>query len=64
MLFLQGTRDEFASRDLLEPVVNGLGERATLVFTEGGDHSFKARGRKPGEVLAELAERTAGWLKG
>ena len=30
MLFLQGTRDDFAARKLLQPLVKGLGERATL----------------------------------
>ena len=55
MLFLQGTRDEFAQRELLEPMVRGLGDLATLVYTEGGDHSFKVKGRKPADVIGELA---------
>jgi uncharacterized protein len=42
MLFLSGTRDTFADRTLLEKVVHRLGDRATLVWTEGGDHSLKA----------------------
>src|SRR5207244_2593150 len=41
VLFLQGTRDEFADLKLLRPVVKRLGERATLHLVEGGDHSFK-----------------------
>jgi hypothetical protein len=61
MLFLQGTRDEFALRDLLEPVVQGLGDRAALVYTEGGDHSFKVKGRKPAEVIGELAGAVTSW---
>src|SRR5881397_2437190 len=40
MLFLQGDRDEFADLKLLKPVVQRLGERATLHLVEGGDHSF------------------------
>ena len=63
MLFLQGTRDDFAQRELLEPVVSGLGARATLVYIEGGDHSFKAKGRTASEVMAELAGCVADWLK-
>src|SRR5712671_290697 len=35
MLFLQGTRDEFAELALLRQVVAGLGERATLHLVEG-----------------------------
>src|SRR5207253_11516846 len=37
MLFLQGDRDEFADLTLLRPVVQRLGERATLHLVEGGD---------------------------
>ena len=35
MLFLQGTRDALAELSLLEPVVKGLGSRATLRLLEG-----------------------------
>src|SRR5690348_5811228 len=37
MLFLQGTRDEFADLALLRPVVKRLGDRATLHLVEGGE---------------------------
>jgi predicted alpha/beta-hydrolase family hydrolase len=43
MLFLQGTRDEFARLDLLKTVVARLGENAQLVLFEDADHSFKTR---------------------
>jgi uncharacterized protein len=62
MLFLQGTRDEFAQLELLRPVVEGLGARATLHLIEGGDHSFKVAkksGRTAAQVMAELAEAIA-----
>jgi uncharacterized protein len=61
MLFLQGTRDDFARLDLLRPLVQRLGARATLHLVEGGDHSFKVKGRPPGEVLVELADAVAHW---
>ncbi len=41
MLFLSGTRDTFARRDLLERVVAGIGGNAQLRWIENGDHSFK-----------------------
>ncbi|GAA4366655.1 alpha/beta family hydrolase [Paeniglutamicibacter cryotolerans] len=41
LLFLQGTRDPFALPGELEPVVERIGPNAELVWTEGGDHSFK-----------------------
>jgi len=61
MLFLQGTRDDFARLDLLQSVVVGLGDRATLHLVDGGDHSFKVRGRQPADVMSELAETIADW---
>jgi hypothetical protein len=58
MLFLQGTRDPFATRDLLEVVIARTG--ATLHAVEGGDHSFRVRGEPKddegtGRRLAEIA---------
>jgi len=64
MLFLQGTRDEFADLELLRPVVKRLGDRATLHLVEGGDHSFKVpkkSGRSEGEVMGELARAIVTW---
>ena len=64
VLFLQGTRDEFADLKLLQPVVKRLGERATLDLVEGGDHSFhvlKRSGRTDTEVMGELVGRIADW---
>ncbi|TMA27345.1 MAG: alpha/beta hydrolase [Deltaproteobacteria bacterium] len=64
ILFLQGTRDDLASLDLLRPIVEKL-PRATLHVIDGADHSFrmlKRSGRSDGEVIAELARVTAGWM--
>jgi len=64
MLFLQGTRDKLADLDLLRPVIERLGPRATMHVIEGGDHSFevlKRSGRSGAEVLEELARTTAAW---
>src|SRR5437870_5014673 len=36
MLFISGTKDTFAERPLLERVVKQIGERATMVWIEGG----------------------------
>ena len=62
MLFLQGTRDEFARLELITEVCRKLGPRATLQLIEEGDHSFKVpkrTGRTPEQVLAALADRIA-----
>lgn len=62
MLFLQGTRDEFAQLDLITEVCRNLGSRAALHLIDEGDHSFKVpkrSGRTPEQVLAALADRIA-----
>jgi len=64
MLFLQGTRDEFADLELLRPVVKRLGDRATLHLVEGGDHSFKVlkrTGRAGDDVMTELVTTIDQW---
>ncbi len=64
MLFLQGTRDEFANLELLEPAVARLGARATLHLVEGGNHSFavpKSAGRSKDDVLDVLADALSRW---
>src|SRR5690349_9473416 len=43
MLFVSGTKDTFAERGLLQTVVDKIGDKATLVWIEGGDHSLKRR---------------------
>jgi predicted alpha/beta-hydrolase family hydrolase len=65
MLFLQGTRDPFAKPELLEKVVNKLGDRATLERVEDGDHSFRVRGTKADdrEIGASLAAVAAPFVR-
>jgi predicted alpha/beta-hydrolase family hydrolase len=64
MLFLQGTRDEFAPLDLLRPIGESLGSRTTLHVIDGADHGFhvlKRSGRTDDDVLRELAQTVASW---
>ncbi len=64
MLFLQGTRDEFAQLDLLQEVVTKLGDRATLHLVDEGDHSFKVpkrTGKTESDVMNELADTVSEW---
>jgi hypothetical protein len=61
MLFLQGTRDPFASRDLLHATMATL-PTAKLVQIEDGDHSFKVRGRTPAVVTSVLVEAIDAFL--
>ena len=66
MLFLQGTRDALADTTLLEPMVAGLGKRATLKLFEAADHSFHVparSGRKDADVLGEMMDTLAAWAQ-
>ena len=65
MLFLQGTRDEFADLQLLTAVVERLRSRARLKLFEDADHSFHVparTGHKDSQVRLELASATAAWI--
>ena len=65
MLFLQGTRDEFAELRLLEPVIKRLGSRASLHLVKDGDHSLHVparSGRKNADVMDEVLNAVADWI--
>lgn len=57
-LFLQGTRDALAEKDMMSDVSKKL-KKSTLKFFEGADHSFRS-GKKT--FISELAEESALWL--
>ncbi|MEL6694749.1 MAG: alpha/beta family hydrolase [Bacteroidota bacterium] len=66
-LFLSGTRDTFAKSDLLPVVTEGIGEKATLHWLEGADHSYKVlkrSGRTREAIYQEAGENAQSWLKG
>jgi uncharacterized protein len=67
MLFLQGTRDDLAALDLLQPLVQRLGqERATLALFDDADHAFHVRarsGRSDAQTLTEMLDVMAGWAR-
>ncbi len=64
MLFLQGTRDTLVELELMRPVCEKLGSRATLHVLEGADHMFhvlKRTGRTDDQVLDEAIDAVADW---
>jgi uncharacterized protein len=63
MLFVSGTRDSFARKDLLERVVTKIGPNAQLKWIENGDHSFKARNAKGLEGASKALTILVGWLE-
>ena len=61
MLFLQGDRDALCKLNLLEPVLERLGDHPTLVVFPGGDHSMrKVSDEQIVEPVVDWLERTAG----
>jgi len=65
MLFLQGTRDELAGLDLLNPVVEALGAKATLELFDDADHSFHVRsrsGRNDAQVREAMLDAAVAWM--
>ncbi len=66
MLFFAGTRDPFCDLNLMRPVCQRLGDRATLDIIDGGDHSFdppsaagpEARDR----AYRRLLEQSVAWI--
>ena len=59
MLFLQGTKDELATWNLIESVCSSL-KLATLIKIEGANHAFKA-GKQ--NILQLLAGTTKDWIE-
>ncbi|MDQ3565130.1 MAG: dienelactone hydrolase family protein [Pseudomonadota bacterium] len=66
MLFLQGSRDEFADLQLLEALLKQFGARATLREFADADHSFHVpapTGRKDSQVRAAMLDAFVDWIK-
>ena len=64
MLFVQGSRDTFGTPDELRPVLAEC-PRAELRVVEGGDHSFRMRGKgapPAAAVHAEVQDGIVDWI--
>lgn len=66
-LFVSGSRDPFAPKDLIEPLVATA--RGRMVWIPGADHGFRVRkadlratGRTSASVLDEVATEVANWI--
>ena len=65
MLFVQGERDAFGTPDELRPVLATCAD-AEMVTVDGGDHSFKTRGKNAptaGDMCEMVTGRIIGWLE-
>lgn len=59
-LFIQGTKDALANYEMISEVV--AENDAQMITIDGADHSFRIKGRKPTEVIEEMAQSTADWI--
>ena len=67
VLCINGTRDAFCTRELMERALEGVTAPWTMHWVRGADHSFrvlKSSGRTDGEVYAEVAQASSAWLAG
>jgi predicted alpha/beta-hydrolase family hydrolase len=65
VLFISGTQDELAPRELLERHVAVLGSRARLHWIEGADHGLdfpKRTGHDRGHLAGECARIVVRWI--
>src|SRR5437867_7274267 len=65
MLFLQGTRDDFAHLQLVQSLCTQLGARATLKPFQDAYHSFHVparTGRKDSEIRIEALDALVDWI--
>lgn len=66
-LCINGTQDEFCTRDLMEAVLPRLSPKWTMHWVESADHSLEVRrasGRNRAEVTAELKATVDAWIHG
>jgi predicted alpha/beta-hydrolase family hydrolase len=64
MLFLSGSRDEFLTLDLFQPILKKLGKKATLHLLDTANHSYKILKKtrtSDEDVFAEMARVTREW---
>ncbi len=64
MLFVQGSRDAFGRPDELRPVLADCAD-AEIVVVEGGDHSFRVRGREAPpieDVYTTVQDACVDWM--
>ena len=66
MLFVSGTRDPFAQKDLLDRTLKKIGKFATLHSVEGGGHSLdvpRKSGQSQQQILEDAAVAIVSWLQ-
>ena len=65
VLCLNGTRDSLCRRDLMDAVLERVGDNWTMHWLDGADHGFhvlRSSGRTDEDVLAEMGDASQAWM--
>ena len=65
VLCINGTRDAFCTKELMDRALESVSAPWTMHWLEGADHSFhvlKSSGRTDADVYAEIGAESARWL--
>jgi len=65
VLCINGTRDAFCTRELMEKALESVKTKWTMHWIDGADHSFhvlKSSGRSDADVYAEIGDAAGRWL--
>ena len=65
VLCINGTRDAFCTRELMETALESVRASWTMHWIEGADHSFrvlKSSGRDDADVYSEIGQTSGRWL--
>jgi predicted alpha/beta-hydrolase family hydrolase len=65
VLCINGTRDPFCDKPLMEKALTAVQTDWTMHWVEGADHSFhvlKSSGRTDADVMLEIAQSASDWL--
>ena len=64
MLFIQGSRDAFGTKQEIETIIKTMKLRAELYSIDGGDHSFKVPKSVglPEQIYTEVMGTIANWI--
>lgn len=65
VLCINGTRDDFCTRTLMDDVLKTVGPAWRMHWIEGADHSFhvlKSSGRRDDDVMQEIGAVSGAWI--
>jgi predicted alpha/beta-hydrolase family hydrolase len=63
VLVLQGERDAFGTPSELKPALDSMTAQVQLHIVKGGDHSLAVSGRRREDVLDEVLDVAAAWMR-